>query len=174
MKRSSIWAVRTEVVSGEVNEGSSDLRRGESEELTGRGGLDLSKRAVQPQGGSLKHVISLLPAFQMRIVMQHLSRQAKQTVGRSGDQLTVSGFVAGCRSIEERLELCGVSVMFGHGQPNARSGPRFGNEYAMVSTSGHFSKPTARRSEQISESWRLRLTRNSEKNLPSSEQPFWV
>jgi len=111
--------LRSEVMPSEIDKRPPDLSGGEPEELTRRGRLDFSKRPVEPHGGPLKHVISLLPTPEMWIVTQHLSRQTEKTIGRLGDQLAISTVITLTSPVEERLELCRVPVSFTHAIPNA-------------------------------------------------------
>ncbi len=119
-----------------------------------------SPRAVQPQGGSLKHVISLLLRFRCDSYAHFPQRSelsAAPAIRFAGKRS-----VTGRRLIEERLS-CGISVRFGHGPPTPEAERVSRNEHAMF---GRFGQPAGPQpaAHIEKESRRRRLTRNSEEN----------
>jgi hypothetical protein len=103
----------TSATASQVDKLAADLYGRQAKEIRDRRRLNLVQGAAEPEGGVLKHVVSLLPAMDAGKIPEHLPRQASQTVQGGGQQLLPRQLIARPQPIDASLDLRRM-VVLGH------------------------------------------------------------
>lgn len=89
----------------QIDQRPPNLRSGQAEELADRRRPHVAQRPIQPQHGTLKHIVGLLPPSQVRITAKHATSERQQPLTRVIEQQIARGTVTGRPAIEQPLHL---------------------------------------------------------------------
>src|SRR6266540_1520580 len=110
-------SVRSEEVTGQVEQLASHLRGGQTEKIAHRAGTYLLQGSQQTHQGVLEDVVGLDPVLDTGKATDHLAGEALQTSAEVTEQVLARGGIAGAHAVQPVVQLEGVDRRFGHVRP---------------------------------------------------------